>query len=195
MIRSRAIVIPVETDQFQNHALAFSVHRATFVALQRPEATAAALLRTVWRFGLVGTFPTVVLSRSILTVARCFLSVKVDIHGPGVQATRVLYAQHHLHVHFFMTTGIFASTCCPKCRGVSGLDEDCSHVNILGHIIEKFVSESGGTTMSIRSRPLRSLFWSHGHLAVIVMTGFVFLLVCQIGESSSFSLRRTVTFV
>ena len=48
-----------------------------------------------------------------------------------------------------MTTGIFASTCCPKCRGVSGLDEDCSHVNILGHIIEKSVSESGGTTMSI----------------------------------------------
>ena len=49
--------------------------------------------------------------------------------------------------------------------------------------------------MSMRSRPLRSLFWSHGHLAVIVMTGFVFLLVCQIGESSSFSLRRTVTSV
>ena len=48
-----------------------------------------------------------------------------------------------------MTTGIFASTCCPKCRGVSGLDEDCSHVNILGNIIEESVSESGGTTMSI----------------------------------------------
>ena len=46
-----------------------------------------------------------------------------------------------------------------------------------------------------RSWPLRSLFWSHGHLAVIVMTGFVFLLVCQIGESSLFSLRRTVTSV
>ena len=65
-----------------------------------------------------------------------FLSLKMDIHGPGVQATRVLYAQHHLHVHF-------ASTCCSKYRGgVLGLDEDCSHVNILGHTIEKSVSES-----------------------------------------------------
>ena len=32
-------------------------------------------------------------------------------------------------------------------------------------------------------------------LAVIVMTGLVSLLVCQIGGSSSFSLRRTVTSI
>ena len=86
----------------------------------------------------------------------------------------------------------YSLTCCPKCRGVSGLDDDDSHVNIPGDVTEKSVSGCGGTTMSI----------TVAATSFFIVIGWTLsshrcdrlCLVYQIGKSSSCSLRRTVTF-
>ena len=83
------------------------------------------------RFGFVGSFPTVVLSRSILAASLSHaVSVREGGH-PWSRSSSDTGMRDTIFMSTCMTTGIFA------CRGVSGLDEDCSHVNILGHIIEK----------------------------------------------------------
>ena len=91
------------------------------------------------RFGLVGIFPTVVLSRSIITASLSHTaSVREDGHSRSRSSSDTgTVCATPSSSPLFHDKGIFASTCCPECRGVSGLDEDCSHLNILGHTIEK----------------------------------------------------------
>ena len=150
MIRSRAIVLLVETTSSRImpwHSVFPCDLRCHAATRYYGGSTPSYGLR----FGLVGTFPTVILSRSILTASLSHaVSVREDGHSRSWSSSDTgTVCATPSSSPIFHDNGIFASTCCPKCRGVSGLDEDCSHLNILGHVIEKFVSESGGTTMSI----------------------------------------------
>ena len=146
-----------------------------------PEATAVALLRTGFDlqcWNISNSRPQSVHFRRVF-VARCFCLWRWTFTVPG-------FKRHG----YCMRNTIFMSI---------------SHLFVVRNTMEEFrvwtriaatwisldissrsLSRSlEGRRCPLRSRSLRSWFWSHGHWAVIVMTGLVFLLLCEIGGSSS----------